>query len=167
LYWFVNGHWFRNEPAGLLDRYRGSAGIGYLFVDSAKHTFKGEVGATYTEDTKTLAGPPAEEASETYTSASAVADYRFKFSDTAELTSVANWFQDVDESDNWQANWATAVTASLTSKLALRVSYMLIYDNLPGSILINPGPGATTTDQVAIEADKQDNLFTASLVLNF
>jgi putative salt-induced outer membrane protein YdiY len=167
LFWYADGHWFRNEPAGLLDRYRGGVGIGYLIVDGARHTLAGTVGATFTDDTKAVAGAPGGEVSDSYTSATAQLDYKFKISDSAELTSVANWFQDIDESDNWQANWITAVTASLSSQLALRVSYSLVYDNLPGSNLIPPGPGATTTDSVLVEADKQDNFLTASLVLNF
>jgi putative salt-induced outer membrane protein YdiY len=174
LFWYANGEWFRNEPAGLLDRYRAGAGIGYTLIGTTKHTLKGEIGGTYTDDTKKTDAEPESGESETYTSATALLDYLFKFSDTAELTSVANGFYDVDNSENWQANWSTSVTASLTSKLALKVTYAIVYDNNPGLFSVPPGPGAFDPDDPTaalpdkqFQADKTDTFLTASVVLNF
>lgn len=168
LFWYANGRWFRNEPAGLLDRYRAGAGIGYTFVESRRHKFYGELGATYTDDTKSVEDPPSNEVSFDYTSAALLFGYDFKISDTAELSSVANSFYDVDESDNWQANWSTSVTASLSSRLALKITYTIVYDNLPADIPIMPGPGADPgAGPIPFEAQKTDTFLTASLVLNF
>lgn len=168
LFWYANGRWFRNEPAGLLDRYRGGAGIGYTFFESPKHKFLGELGATYTDDTKSVANPPSNEVSFTYTSATVLFGYDFKISDTAELSSVANGFFDVDESENWQANWVTSLTASLTSRLALKLTYTVVYDNLPADIAVPPGPGTLPgAGPVPFEAENTDTFLTASLVMNF
>lgn len=169
LFWVVGGRWFRNEPAGLLDRYRGSAGVGYTFLESKKHTLLGEVGLAYTEDTKVvpLTVDPAGEGTETYTSATGLVRYKFAFSENAELTSDLDGFFDVSESENWQANWVTSVTASMTSNLALKVSYKIVYDNLPGFIQIPAGPGAGGTEAFSVEADTTDTYLTASVVLNF
>jgi putative salt-induced outer membrane protein YdiY len=177
LFWYANGGWFRNEPAGLLDRYRVGAGIGYALIETNKHTLKGQIGGSYTDDTKKTPDQPESGESETYSSATALLDYLFKFSETAELTSVASGFYDVDNSENWQANWSTSVTASLTSRLALKVTYAIVYDNNPGLFSVAPGPGAfdpaDPTDPTAalpdkqFPADKTDTFLTASVVLNF
>jgi putative salt-induced outer membrane protein YdiY len=168
LFWYANGRWFRNVPAGLLDRYRGGAGIGYTFFESKKHKFLGEIGATYTDDTKSVENPPSNEASFTYTSATVLFGYDFKISDTAELTSIVNGFFDVDESENWQANWVTSLTASLSSRLALKLTYTVVYDNLPADIPVAPGPGTLPgAGPIPFEAENTDTFLTASLVLNF
>jgi len=168
LFWYANGRWFRNEPAGLLDRYRGGAGIGYTFFETNKHKFLGEIGAAYTDDTKSVANPPSNEASFTYTSATVLLGYDFKISDTAGLTSVANGFFDIDETENWQANWVTSLTASLTSRMALKLTYTVVYDNLPADIAVPPGPGTLPgAGPIPFEAEKTDTFLTASLVLNF
>lgn len=168
LFWYANGRWFRNEPAGLLDRYRGGAGIGYTFVESNRHKFLGEIGATYSDDTKSVANPPSNEVNLTYTSATVLFGYDFKISETAELTSVANGFFDIDESENWQANWVTSLTASLTSRLALKLTYTVVYDNLPADIAVPPGPGTLPgAAPIPFEAENTDTFLTASLVLNF
>jgi putative salt-induced outer membrane protein YdiY len=173
LFWYANGRWFRNEPAGLLDRYRAGAGVGYTLIEAKKHVLKGQLGATYSEDTKSVDQPPTFETTLTYSSATLLFDYLFKISDTAELTSVADGFYDVSESENWQANWITSLTASLNSRLALKVTYAIVYDNLPGSIPVGPGPGAEPTDPLQdpgnqpFPAVKTDTFLTASLVLNF
>jgi len=168
LFWYADGRWFRNQPAGLLDRYRAGAGIGYTLIETKKHKLKGELGATYSDDTKRVDNPPSNEASFTYSSAALLFGYDYKISDTAELSSAANWFYDVDESENWQANWVTSLTASLSSRLALKITYTVVYDNLPADIPIPPGPGADPgAGPIPFEADKTDTFLTASLVLNF
>ena len=104
------------QTAEAADRFFAGAGIGYTFVESNRHKFLGEIGATYTDDTKSVANPPSNEVNLTYTSATVLFGYDFKISETAELTSVANGFFDIDESENWQANWALRRFFSLQIK---------------------------------------------------
>ena len=168
LFWYANGRWFRNVPAGLLDRYRAGAGVGYTLIEAKKHIVIGELGATYSDDTKSVEGLTSNEASFTYSSATLLFAYNFKISDTAELSSDADWFYDVEESQNWQANWVTSLTASLTSQLALKITYSVVYDNLPADIPIPPGPGADPgAGSIGFPAEKTDTFLTASVVLNF
>jgi putative salt-induced outer membrane protein YdiY len=156
LFWYVGTTWFRNQPGGIEDRYRGNGGLGYKFLDGDKHKFLGELGATYTDESNT------DGSSSDYTSANGTLGYTYKISDTAELSSLADAFLDVDDSDNWQANWITSVTASLSSKLALKVSYSVVYNNLPPNRTIS-GPDGP----VAFPSEKTDTFLTASVVVNF
>ena len=65
-------------------------------------------------------------------------------------------------------NWTTALTASLTSKLALRVSYALKYDRQPALLLVPPSAGAPPgTPDALFEFDTIDTILSASLVVKF
>ena len=149
-------------------RFRRRGSRGYTLIEAKKHTLIGELGATYTDDTKSVESPPSNEVSFTYTSATLLFGYEFKISDTAELSSVANGYYDAEESENWQANWVTSLTASLTSRLALKITYTMVYDNLPAEIPVQPGPGADPgAGPIPFPAEKTDTFLTASVVLNF
>ena len=138
------------------------AGIGYRFIDKNKHDLIGELGATYTDESQ-VGGTTV-----TYSSARGLVEYDFKISETAELSSDLEGILDVDDSDNWQANWVTSITASVTSTVALKATYTVLYNNLPPMRSISPGAG-TPLDSPSIlyPAIKTDKFFTASVVLNF
>lgn len=162
LFWYANVRWFRNTPAGIQDRYLAGAGIGYKFVMTEKHTLAGELGLAYTDETQTS------EFTQTFSSVRADLDYDFKISESATLESDLETLFDVDDGDNWQANWITKITASLTDVVALAVSYAVIYDNQPAVTLVAPDAGApANTPPVPFEADTTDTFLTASVVLNF
>ncbi|HXV77195.1 MAG TPA: DUF481 domain-containing protein [Candidatus Polarisedimenticolaceae bacterium] len=162
LFWYVNGTWYRNQPAGIDDRYRGGAGLGYRFIETARHQLLGEVGGTHTDETQT------DDETQTYTSARGVVQYDYKISDTAELASDLEGFFDVDDSDNWQSNWITSLTASLNSQLALKVTYAIVYNNRPPNRSIAPGRGTPAgAPSLEFPADNTDRFLTASVVLNF
>ena len=62
----------------------------------------------------------------------------------------------------------TSLTASLSSRLALKLTYTVVYDNLPADIAVGPGPGTLPgAGPIPFPAEKTDTFLTASLVLNF
>jgi putative salt-induced outer membrane protein YdiY len=162
LYWFVDGSWFRNTPAGIDDRLRAGAGIGYGFIDGEKHKLRGEVGLNYTDESQTSG------VSLDFTGGRAMLDYSFQITDSATLESAATYFGDFDDSDNWQANWITSLTMSMTKTVAMKFGYTMIYDNQPAIVLVAPDPTAPPGSlPLPFEADTTDTIFTASVVLNF
>ena len=160
LYWFVDGSWYRNTPAGIDDRLRAGAGIGYGILKSPKHDFKAEVGLNYTDESQT----PGIELD--YTGGRAKLDYTFLLSDSATLESNVQYFGDFDDTDNWQANWITGLTVTMTKTVALKLGYAMIYDNQPAITLI-PLDSGLPGGALPFEADTTDTVFTASVVLNF
>ena len=159
LYWFVDGNWYRNTPAGIADRLRFGAGIGYGIIKSPKHDFKAEVGINYTDESQT-SGFELD-----FTGGRAQLDYTFKFTESATLESVAQYFGDFDDTDNWQVNWVTGLTVTMTKTVALKLGYTMIYDNQPAIVMI-PAEDGIGAD-LPFEADTTDTIFTASVVLNF
>jgi putative salt-induced outer membrane protein YdiY len=160
LYWFTDGSWYRNIPAGIDDRFRVGAGIGYGILKSPKHDFKAEVGLAYTDESQT-SGIELD-----FSGGRAKLDYTFLISDSATLESDIKYFGDFDNSDNWQANWLTGLTVTMTKTVALKLGYAMIYDNQPAIVLIPLDSGAPG-GELPFEADTTDTIFTASVVLNF
>jgi len=77
-------------------------------------------------------------------------DYKWSFSDNAYLGQTLDYFPNFDNSTDWRFVSETSLQGSLTSLLALKLAYLIRYDN-------EPVPGFDDTDTTA----------TASLVLKF
>lgn len=155
LYWYGGLGWDRNEFAGIDSRYVYSGGIGYKFFDNDGHSLAGEFGADYTDETQ-VSGSEF-----TFAGARAFLGYARPLSETANLTSDLELLQNLDETDDLRGRWVTALTAALSSQLALKVSYSMFYDNQPAVIVVpGPAPGLFVFDDT-------DSILSASLVVNF
>jgi putative salt-induced outer membrane protein YdiY len=172
LYWFVGASWYQNFFAGVDDRYLAGGGVGYAFVKNDRHLLRGEAGADFTREDplgNPVPGDPATDVLETkdYAALHLYLGYEFKISETAKLTEDLNLFDNLDTTSDWRANSIAAVTASLTSKLAIKVSYTILYDNEPPDHVVvdTVGPvfGATQT----VPFEKTDTILSAALVVNF
>jgi len=77
--------------------------------------------------------------------------------------------ENLDETSDYRADMTNWVTVSMSTRLALKVSLQLLYDNEPsfesiadpGDLLPPVGPTASA------QLDDLDTIFTASLVANF
>jgi putative salt-induced outer membrane protein YdiY len=169
-YWYAAASWYQNFFAGVDDRYIAGGGLGYVFVKTDHHNLKGEVGVDYTKDDplgNPIPGVPATDALETtdYASARLFLGYEWKISETAKLTEDLNFFDNLDTTSDWRALSVTALTASMTSNLAVKVSYTVAYDNEPNVTLV---PDTVTLGPpAAVAFEKTDTILAAALVVNF
>jgi putative salt-induced outer membrane protein len=76
--------------------------------------------------------------------------YKWSFSENAYLGQLLDYYPNFDNSSDWRLVSETSLQGSLTSRLALKLAYLIRYDN-------EPVPGFDDTDTTA----------TASLVLKF
>lgn len=154
--------WYQNEFAGIDTRYTAGAGLSYTFFDTDVHKFVGELGGDYTDE-ETVDG-----LSDSYAGARAFAGYNRKFGESSEFASELEVLQNLDDTDDLRAGWINSVTATLTAKLALKVSYAIAYDNQPVIVLVAPDAGAPIgTPDAPFEFDDVDTILSASLVINF
>jgi putative salt-induced outer membrane protein len=158
LFTYGAASWERDVFAGIDSRYVIGAGLGYKALTLPKHELSLEAGADYTDEQAV-----GDADSETYAGARAAGDYLWKFSDTAKLSQELELLYNLEESDDYRINSVTSVTAALTSKLALKTSYTLKYDNQPIVEVLT----ADGFDPVVFEFDKTDTILSASLVINF
>lgn len=159
-FWYVVAGWDKDTFAGIDSRIKGGAGVGYRFFTDDTHTLVGEIGADWTDETY------LDDTSDSFAGARGFLGYLRNLSETSKFTSDLEVLQNLDESDDLRAIWANALTASLTSKLALKVSYTMKYDNQPVVQTISAAPGFPGPD-VLFEFDDLDTLLSASLVINF
>jgi putative salt-induced outer membrane protein len=162
LYWYAGAGWMRNEFAGIQDRYAAGAGIGYAFVKSEKQSFLGELGADYTDETQ-VGGTDAQ-----FAGLRAYLLYERFITKTSKFSTDVEVLENLDDSDDLRAKSVTALTASISTKMALKVSYTVLFDNQPVEQLIPPDPTAPPgTPSGTFVFDDVDTIFAASVVVNF
>jgi putative salt-induced outer membrane protein len=155
---YGSASWDRDVFSGIDSRYVVGAGAGYRALDTETQKLALEIGAEYTDEQTVGAAD-----SDSYAGARGAADYEWTFSETAKLTQELELLFNLEESDDYRVNSVTSVTAALTSKLALKTSYTVRYDNQP-VVEVLEAPGF---DPVLFEFDKTDTILSASLVINF
>lgn len=148
--WYGMARWYRNRPSGIDSREFAGAGIGYKFIASDVQSLTGELGVDYTREEQV--GAPD---SDSYAGARGFLGYERKLSPTSKFNAELELLDNLDDSDDWRGSGLVSVTASISSKLALKASYRALYDHQP--VVLANGYEFKTTDTI----------FTASLVVNF
>jgi len=166
IFWYTGTSWERNTFAGINNRYSWVGGIGNNWLDNDRTIFQTAYGISYTlqndiaqvsKDKNTFAGFRL-----SY-------DYRWKINTNTELTSVLFADENLDEFADFRVDLTNAVAVNMNSKLALKLSWQLLYDNLPSSIMIPlvNNTGIATGEMVSIQLESFDRLLTFALVATF
>lgn len=158
-YWYVGAGWMSNKPTGIDNRYGAGGGVGYQFFKTELQSLAVELGVDYTKEKQTSGF------SDSFAGARAYLGYLRNISKTAKFTEDFTLLENLSETSDLRAISVSAVTASLTSKLALKVSLTLAYDNQPVVVDVPPTLAATAT--APFEFDKLDTMLIAALVINF
>ena len=160
--WYGIGRWYRNEFAGVQNRYMAGGGLSYTFVTTDVHRLVGEVGADYTDESSLDGTSRSFAGSRVYTG------YNRKFGKNAEFNSELEFLMNLDDTADWRASWLNSVTATLTEKIALKFGYTMLYDDQPIVVLVPPDAGAPiNTPDAPYTFDELDTILTASVVINF
>ncbi len=152
--WYTLAGWDRNRFAGITDRYTAGGGVGYRFFKDDLQALIGELGVDYTDESRTGG------TSDSFAGARAFLGYDRKLSETSSLATSLEVLENLSDTEDLRAKWITGVTASLSSRLALKVGYAMLYDRQPVEVLVGAGPAV-------IEFDDVDTMLSASLVINF
>ena len=128
--------------SGLQDRFAGfdprwvvEAGLSYDAVKTATQELSFDAGAAWNHEKRTTGE------SKSYTSGLAGLRYAYVMSPTAKLTEKLAFFPSLEAGKNWRVESDTALQASLTSGLALKLSYGFRFQN-------EPVPGFRSTDTI-------------------
>jgi putative salt-induced outer membrane protein YdiY len=158
-FWYVNAGWVSNKPAGIDNRYAGGGGLGYRFFKTEVQTLALEFGVDYTQETQ-ISG-----VSDSFAGARVFLGYLYNISKTSSFTEDLTLLENLNDTDDLRARSVSALTASLSQKMALKVSLTLLYDNQP--VVVDVQPVAPATAVAQFEFDKLDTILTAALVINF
>ena len=155
--------WDRNRFAGIDDRLIATLGFGYAWIEKPRTQIKTSAGLTFTRrqyvglDWESFAGLRF----------SVNADR--KISESASLSSIFVFDENLNDSPDWRFDWANSLTASLSKSLALKVSLRTLYahqpalQGMPLFDLIGDPTGLT----VFFPLKKIDTFLTTSIVVNF
>jgi putative salt-induced outer membrane protein len=122
---FAGANWLQDEYAGLDSRTVLDAGLTYKAVATDVHTLSFDFGAAWNSDDYVDGG------STDYVSGIAGLAYEWKISATAKLTERLLFVPSFEESDDWRMASDTALEAAISAKLAVKLGFQYLYDNVP------------------------------------
>jgi putative salt-induced outer membrane protein YdiY len=150
------GAWARILQAGIDDRWRGGGGFGAKLIEPQPHKLDVELGLEYNDESY------VDGSSANFASLRAFVDYDYAISEHSTFSSDVELLQSLEDSDDLRINWPTSITASVSSKIALKLTYLVLYDHQPASLVVAPGPPPV------LDVRKEfDGIFTTSIVVNW
>lgn len=165
-FWYTGAGWDRNRFAGIDNRYTGVLGVGNVWLDEDRVKFRTDYALSYTrqENVVEVAGTD-----DSFLGARLTSKFLHKLGDVTTYGNDLVVDENLDETSDYRADMTNWVTVSMSTRLALKVSLQLLYDNEPsfesiadpGDLLPPVGPTASA------QLDDLDTIFTASLVANF
>lgn len=132
---FVLGIFQRDPFAGVAERWNGGPGIAVGLVRSARDTLTVE-GAMTLQNERSIAGVKRD-----FGASRAAALFKHVFTAGSFVTQNLEWLANLEEGPDYRLNSETALTAPISRQIALRVSYVIRFDN-------RPEPGFETTDRI-------------------
>jgi len=141
---FVFVAYYRDPFAGLASRWSGGPGVAVGLIRAPRDTLNLE-GAFTEQSERTTAA-----IDRSFAATRAAAAYRHAFASKASFTQTLEWLANLETSDDYRLNSETALVAPLSSKIGLRVSYLIRFDNLPEPTFKKTDRILTTGVQVAL-----------------
>ena len=165
-FWFAGLSWEQNTFAGFDSRTIAVAGAGTRWWNADQGHFYTDYGLTYTEQDDVVPNPLAKDG---FASLRLGWDFLYNFNDTTTYSNRLTIDQNLDESDDLRADMIHALTVAMTDKVALKLSYQLLYDKMPAlqAVPLFDTNGVDTGTTVLAELDDLDTVLTAALVINF
>ncbi len=157
--WYVDAGWERNRLAGLDNRFGVGGGFSHLFIDNEVRNFLGEAGLGYRDET------PVSGSSEGFVFGRLFGRYERAITETSGFETELELIGNLEDTDDYVASFLVAVTARISAKLALRMSYTLAYRGRP-IVIVVPGDDVDEADGM-FEFDAADSILSASLVIAF
>lgn len=161
---FTGAGWDRNTFSGIQNRFQVMGGVGRTFVQSEAARLKADIGLTYTIQKDV---DPAPDASEAFVGWRVSVDGMRAISENAQLNSEFVFNNSFEASDDVRADWLNSLSVSINSRLALKTSVQLLWDNMPALLSVpleSPG-GVPTGVDVLTPSSKLDSVVTVTLVI--
>jgi len=156
--------WERNEFAGVKNRYSVVAGLGNTWFETDVSSLSTDYGITYTIQDDLVEVPGADDS---FVGARLSYEYKRALTGTTDYGSELVLDENLEETDDFRANFINSLAVSISQQLALKTSLSLLYDNLPSlvSIPLQRTDGTPVGENVAVELDELDTIFTVALVV--
>jgi hypothetical protein len=173
-FWQTGAGWKRDTFAGIDSRIAARGGVGYHFTDpeSKGVQFKGAILATLTHETETVENPATDD---TFFGLRGLLDFQAPFGAGGKNLFASRFAADenLQTTDDFRMGFWNSLSVSMTDRMALQVSLLLNYDNLPAlaavsryGTVISGVPVPPVLGTVFVPLKKWDQEFSVSFVLN-
>ncbi len=115
----------RNEFAGISRRFEESAGLAAKLLTRERDQWTAELGLGVTQQKGT------DRSNVTFTSARSATVYKHLFSRTAYLQQGIEFLPNLETSTDYRINSESALVAPISAHIAMKVAYVVRFDNLP------------------------------------
>jgi putative salt-induced outer membrane protein YdiY len=157
--WYTDIGWERNRLSGLESRFTGGGGFSYFFVRNDVQKLFGEAGAGYRSE------EPVTGDSDEFPFLRLFGRWDRAISDTSSFETELEAIQNLDDTGDTVATFLAAVTAKISGRMALRMSYTVTYRTQP--IVVEVAGDDPDEPAGLFEFDKADTILSASLVVDF
>lgn len=135
LHLFAGGTYLRDRFAGIARRIEEIGGVALRLVDRPRDVLGTEVGAAVTQQRSTAG------VEDNFVALRVAANYKHNLNDNAFVQQSLEWLPNVQDFKDTRINSETALIAPITKQIAVRLSYVVRFDNVPE-------PGFLKTDRV-------------------
>lgn len=132
---FLRGGFERNTTAGVARRFEEAIGLKAVLIARERTTLESELGAALNQQTSTT------DVTENFASGRAAVLFRQYVSDAAFITEDVEVLPNLDDTDDVRVNSETSLTAPISSRFAVKLTYTIKFDNVPQ-------PGFEKTDRI-------------------
>jgi len=127
-FWNTGLSWYRNDDAGILNRYIAFAGIGNTWADNPRRRFVTSYGISYTDREEEEPDP---EKDRRFAGARAGWDYTEHFNEATTFDSDLGTNLNFADPSDYSFNTLNALTVSVNSRVSLKVSLQWLFENEP------------------------------------
>jgi hypothetical protein len=128
LFWNAGASWYRNDDAGILNRYIAYAGLGNKWVDSPRRRFTTSYGISYTDREEEEPDP---EKDRRFGGALVGWDYLERFNASTIFDSDLALNANLSDQSDYSINTVNALTVSVTNHVSIKVSLQWLFENEP------------------------------------
>lgn len=161
---FGGADWLRNTFAGINSRTLLATGAGNVWTDSEKLRFKTDYSATYTFQQDVVENPFTKS---NFPGLRVAYDFWWELTASTDFESTLGAFWNLDNTDDIWLDFYNALPISISSKLALKPTWRVVWRNDPALTLVPlvDAGGTPTGESVPVPLQKTDSFFTITLVV--
>ena len=115
----------RNRFADIGRRFEEGAGLGYLWVDRPRHRLTTELGSQFVQQ-RNLARE-----TDNFLAGRAAEFYRYTLKENTYIEERIEFLPNFETSEDYRINGEASIVAPLSRRLAIKVGYVVRFDNLP------------------------------------
>lgn len=165
VFYTLGAGWERNEFSGIQNRWLGDTGLGYIFLNNDRTSFRSAVGITYTNEDYTV----DDGGDGSFVGARLGWDFRHRIFAGTTFTHTLVADENLEDTADLRVDAQFGLQVAMTKRLGLKVNWRLLWDNQPALAeydLFTPG-GASTGLTVLAPYKELDQGVSVSLVFSF